>query len=177
MLDLLGKWKLIGLALAGLLALGSAIYWQGCSKGKELGREEMQQEVNEWKGKYLNLRDAPPKIETRTVTRFVEREPSSGRSTATPVESEEENPLAIPKTTTIRIESPGMLNVTFFPLELPAKQFLYYLDPEPMRIDTVIVTETKWAVEYRDVNVFAKLELYVCVAIAAVGGYALAGGF
>jgi hypothetical protein len=174
---MLSNWKLIGIGLAGLLALGSAIYWQGCEKGKDLGREEKQEEVNEWKGKYLNLRDAPPKIETRTVTRFVEREPQSGRSEATAVESTEENPLAIPKTTTIRIKSPGMLNLTFFPLEIPAKQFLYYLDPEPMKIDTVYVTETKWAVEYRDVNVFEKVEFYVGALVAAIGGYALAGGF
>lgn len=151
MLDLLSKigWlKVAGVVIGVLFAVVSAAYWKGCSDGTKKTEKEYQAKLDESELKYQRLLNAPPKIETRTVTVYVKAEPTSGMAEASPVESAEENPLAIPKRTTIHVDSPGDLDVTFYPLELPVKQFQWYLEPAPMKVDTVYITETKTAIEY-----------------------------
>jgi len=166
------NFKTVGIGLAVLSSLLSLTYWKGCGDGKEIGRQqeraEMQKEVDDWKGKYLNLRDAPTKTVTVTKTVYIQK---PGRvDTVMVLWSDDSTKTSKPYT----VESPGTMQVSFLPV---TNQFIFDFKPSPMRIDTVIVTETKWAVEYRDVNVFEKVEFYIGAVIAGIGGYALAGGF
>lgn len=169
--------KTIGIVFAIISSIATAAYFKGCSDGKESGREEMQSVVDEWRGKYQNLRDQPPKVETRTITKYIDRPARTDRVASVPVE-ETETPLETPRTSVpYTVDSPGTMEVTFIPLASAFQQFVFDWKPAPMRVDTVYVTETKTALEYVEVSIFEQAEFYVLTVIAAVGGYALAGGF
>lgn len=175
MLQLLNL-KSISIALAVAIPILSGIYLKGCSDGKEKGRaeatEEMQAEVNKWKGQYQDLRDAPPKIETRTVTKYITLPPRVDTVAQVSGESEDEVTSA-----PYIVQGPGVIQATYMRLAQPWERFRFDFQPSPLRVDTVFVTETKTALEYVEVSIFEQAEFYVLTVIAAVGGYALAGGF
>lgn len=175
MLQLLNL-KTIGIALGLLLTVVSAAYLRGCSDGKGIGREqataEMQKEVDKYRGMYQNLRDQPPKVEMRVVTKYVTLPRRVDTVAAVSGETEDQVTSA-----PYPVASSGTVTATYLRLAEPWQRFRFEFKPDPMRVDTIYVTETKTALEYVEVSIFEQTEFYILTAIAAVGGFALGGGF
>lgn len=174
MLQLLNL-KTILIVMGVLSGVVSAAYLKGCSDGDEKGYargvEEKQSEVDKWRGMYQNLRDQPPKVETRTVTKYVIT-PARVETVGVVIDTPEEV-TSYP----YHVAGPGTVQATYIPLASLSQRFRFDYRPEPMKVDTVYVTETKTALEYVEVSIFEQAEFYVVTILAAVGGFAAGGGF
>ena len=162
--------------IAGLaLSLAGGIWLHGCDygdgKGHARGVAEKQEEVDKWRKQYLDLRDAPPKTEIKVVTKYVTL-PRRVDTVAIAVDTPEEK-ISAP----YHVESAGTIQAAYLPMAPIDGRFRFNFIPDVIKVDTVYVIETRTALEYVEVSVFEQAEFYIMTVIAAVGGYALAGGF
>lgn len=165
--------KTIAIAGAFLVMAVSFSFWKGCDYGTERTVKEYRVKLDESELKYQRLLNAPPKVDTVRITRWLPAKPPRVDTVGTVAEeapSPETPKMSMPYT----IEEPGTLRVEFIPVASPTEQFVFHFKPSPVKVDTVYVTMTKTAVEY--VEKTSTLTVIESVALGIGAGNLAAGG-
>jgi hypothetical protein len=181
MLSSLLNLKALGIALGALVIISTFVFIKGCDYGKAGQKEDDEKEIAELNLKYERLVNAPPVVKSETTYVYRTRKAQSGTSASIPETSEPGDfiaQLSVPKYTEFYVEGAGVIGVHHYPLKILSEQFSWeVIKPEPQKMERVEVTVTKTAIEYVDISVFEKAEFYLSFAVAAIAGYAVAGGF